>query len=234
MLPVACLVLAWSCADVVSLPAVTRTADGRAGDPVNLRLVGTRAELDAAFRAAGWSPADPVNVRSAVRIGWSVALDRPYPRAPVSDLYLFGRVQDAAFQRAVGGSARTRHHVRFWRSGCDPDGRPMWAGAGTFDLKVGRSPATGKLTHRISPDVDAERDTILAELSGAGGLADVRLTPRGGPFSGRNGEGDCYLTDGRLGEGVLTARTGCGAIGTGSGRTRRKNSTPGPLPIDNQ
>lgn len=214
MLPITCLVLAWPSADVGSLPAITRTADGRPGDPVNLRLVGARAELDAAFRAAGWSPADPVTVRSAVRIGWSVALDRPYPRAPVSDLYLFGRVQDAAYQRSVGGSARTRHHARFWRAGCDPDGRPVWVGAGTYDVKVGRSPATGKLTHRISPDVDAERDTILNELAAAGGLADVRLVPRAGPFAGRNGEGDCYHTDGRLGEGVLAARR-CGPVCVG-------------------
>ncbi|MBX9622856.1 MAG: LssY C-terminal domain-containing protein [Gemmataceae bacterium] len=227
MLPVACLVLAWPCADVVSPPAVTHTADGRAGDPVNLRLVGARAELDAAFRAAGWSPADPVTVRSAVRIGVSVALDRPYPRAPVSDLYLFGRVQDAAFQRAVGGSARTRHHVRFWRAGCEPGGRPVWIGAGTFDVKVGRSPATGKLTHRISPDVDAERDTILADLVRAGGLADVGLTPRAGPFAGRNGEGDCYVTDGRLGEGTLAARV-CGPVCEGWRDVRARAAAPRP------
>ncbi|MDB5312803.1 MAG: hypothetical protein JWO38_7005 [Gemmataceae bacterium] len=193
-------------------PAITMTKDGRAGDPVNLRLTGTRDEMIRAFCAAGWSPADPVTVRSAVRIGVSVALNRPYPRAPVSDLYLFGRTQDLAFERSVGGSARSRHHVRVWQAGCTPDGRPVWAGAGTFDARVGRSPATGKLTHRIAPGVDAERDSILADLSRAGGLSQTRLVPRDGPFAGRNGEGDCYFTDGSIGDGVLTGGMDSGLV----------------------
>ncbi|HEX4610203.1 MAG TPA: LssY C-terminal domain-containing protein [Urbifossiella sp.] len=185
-------------------PIVTAKRDGSPGDPVNLRLTGTRDELVRSFYAAGWAAAHPVTARSAVRTGASVVLNRPYPSAPVSDLYLFGRVQDIAFERAVGGSARTRHHVRFWRTGCDAAGRTVWVGAGTFDDRVGRSPATGRLTHRISPDVDAERNTILADLTRGGGLSDARVEPHGGPFSGRNGEGDCYFTDGGVGTGSLT------------------------------
>ncbi|WP_088255454.1 LssY C-terminal domain-containing protein [Fimbriiglobus ruber] len=185
-------------------PTLTTTKDGRAGDPINLRLVGTKNELVAAFCAAGWSPADRTNVRSAVRIGASVVLNRPYPQAPVSDLYLFGRVQDVAVEREVGGSARSRHHARFWEAGCTADGRSIWVGAGTFDARVGRSPATGKITHRIAPDVDTERDTVLADLGRAGRLSAARLAPRDGPFDGKNGEGDCYYTDGNVGEGELT------------------------------
>ncbi len=194
-----------------SAPVVTRTRDGRPGDPVNLRLVGTRDELVRGFRAAGWAVADPITARSALRIGVSVAFDRPYPAAPVSDLYLFGRVQDVAFERAVGGSARARHHVRFWQAGCGPDGRPVWVGAGTFDARVGRSPATGRLTHRISPDIDAERDTILSDLTRAGALASGRVEAGAGPFVGRNGECDCYHTDGGIGAGELTGYP-CGTV----------------------
>ncbi|MDY3553685.1 LssY C-terminal domain-containing protein [Gemmata sp. JC717] len=189
-------------------PVLTSKRDGTPGDPVNLRLVATREELVRAFCAAGWVTADPVTVRSSLRIGASVVLNRPYPSAPVSDLYLFGRAQDVAFERALG-SARTRHHVRFWRAGCDATGRPVWLGAGTFDVRVGRGPATGKLTHRIAPDVDTERDGILADLARGGGLSAARVEPRGGPFSGRNGEGDRYFTDGGVGAGVLTSGTGC-------------------------
>src|SRR5262245_48773536 len=146
------------------LPAATLTKVGTPGDPVNLVLVGTRSELSAAFRAAGWSLADPITLRSSVRIGVSVALNRPYPAAPVSDLFLFGRAQDLAFESAVGPSARSRHHVRFWEAGVSSDGRAVWVGAGTFDVRVGRSPATGRLTHRIAADVDTEREEILAAL----------------------------------------------------------------------
>src|SRR5512132_2809819 len=94
-------------------PATTTTKTGLPGDPVNVVLIGSREELVSAFGAAGWSVADPITVRSALRIGVSVTLNRPYPAAPVSDLYLFGQTQDVAFERTVGPSARTRHHVRF-------------------------------------------------------------------------------------------------------------------------
>jgi len=36
------------------VPRYTITGDGLPGDPVNLVLKGTRAQLDAAFAAAGW------------------------------------------------------------------------------------------------------------------------------------------------------------------------------------
>jgi len=68
---------------------------------------------------------------------------------------------------------------------------------------VGRSPATGRLTHRIAPDVDTERDTLLTDLERTGALAGRQLLPRCGPFGGRNGEGDCYYTDGAVGAGEL-------------------------------
>lgn len=186
------------------LPAVTRTKDGRPGDPVNLLLAGgARDELTAAFRAAGWFPAAPVRPRSAAGIAASVVLDVPYRRAPVSDLYLFGRAQDLAFEKPCGRSARSRHHVRFWCAGTDPAGRPVWAGAATFDASVGRSEATGKFTHHIAPDVDRERDTVLDDLTRAGRLTDRSFVGRSGPFTARNGEGDPYHTDGRIAVGTV-------------------------------
>ena len=190
-----------------AFPVTTTTKLGTPGDPVNLVLVGTRSELLGEFRAAGWSVSDPITARSALRIGFSVAFNRPYPAAPVSDLYLFGRAQDVAFELAVGPSARSRHHVRFWEAGTNSNGRPVWVGAGTFDVRVGRSPATGRLTHRIAANVDAERDTILAALRESGTLIEEHLWSRSAPAVGRNGEGDCYYTDGGVGVGVLKA--GC-------------------------
>jgi hypothetical protein len=188
-----------------ALPATTVTKFGTPGDPVNLVLVGTRPQLLAAFRAAGWSVADPVTVRSSVRIGVSVALNRPYPGAPVSDLYLLGRTQDLAFESAVGPSARSRHHVRFWETGASSDGRSVWVGAGTFDLRVGRSATTGRITHLIAADVDAERDAVVAALRSSGWLAGESTWSRGGPAVGRNGGGDFYYTDGAVAVCVLRA-----------------------------
>ena len=49
--------------------------------------------------------------------------------APVSDLYLFGRKQDLAFEQPVGDSPRQRHHVRFWRWDKLEHDRPVWVGS---------------------------------------------------------------------------------------------------------
>lgn len=45
-----------------------RTTDGLVGDPVNLAFTGSREQIREVMARAGWVEADPVNLRSAVRI----------------------------------------------------------------------------------------------------------------------------------------------------------------------
>src|SRR5271166_6162548 len=97
-----------------SVPSFTVTGDGLPGDPVNLALIGDFAQLRAAFAAAGWTEADPLGLKSSWRMVVAFVSNRPYPTAPFSTLYLFGRGQDIGFQKAVGDSPRKRHHIRFW------------------------------------------------------------------------------------------------------------------------
>ncbi len=180
-------------------PGCTRTAEGIPGDPLNVVLVGTRQEVEAALLAAHWVPADPITWRSALRDATSVAFDRPYTTAPVSTHYLFGRPQDLAFERIEGRSPRRRHHVRLWQKsdGC-------WIGAATFDRSVGVSRRTGEVMHHIEADVDAERAVVFQDLARGGHLRLVRASegPRP-PGTGINGGGDHYRTDGQLWTGIL-------------------------------
>ena len=83
---------------------VTLAGDGHPGDPVNIGLVGGKDEIAAAMSAAGWHPADPITLRSSARIAADTVLHRPDDDAPVSNLFLFGRKQDLAFEQPVGGS----------------------------------------------------------------------------------------------------------------------------------
>lgn len=179
---------------------LTRTAQGIPADPVNLELIGTEAQVVDALVAAGWKPADPTTLRTSLRITGSVLLRRPYPTAPVSNLYLFGRKQDLAFQQAAGDNARRRHHARFWRSeDAAPDGRPVWLGAATFDCSVGLSHRTGQVTHHVAADIDHERDKLADDLWNArcagASYAAVGLGPG---YRGHNGGGDPYYTDGMV------------------------------------
>ena len=179
-------------------PRVTHTASNIPGDPLTIALVGAEEGLIRAMTAAGWDPADPLTFRSSVRIVVDTMLRKPDDQAPVSNLYLFGRKEDLAFEKPVGGSPKERHHVRFWYMDKNYDDRPAWIGSAAYDIGVELSRTTGQVTHHISPNVDAERDLLVADLSKAN-PAQVRwFDGFHTQLQGRNGGGDPWRTDGRL------------------------------------
>ncbi len=118
----------------------------------------------------------------------------PYPTAPFSTLYLFGRGQDVGFQKAIGDSPRKRHHVRFWALGLDEaqatlgnanfwfntdrpalDTPVIWVGAGTKDTGFSLTRLTFQVTHATDSDTNIERDFIMDELKKRGVIGDVTI-----------------------------------------------------------
>ena len=189
-------------------PRHTVTKRGRRGDPVNIAFVGTEEELHRALAAARWYAADPVTLKSSIRIAADVVLRKPYDHAPVSDLFLWGRREDLAYEQPVGDSPKQRHHVRFWRSReVDAAGEPLWLGAATFDERVEISRTTGGVTHKISPEVDHERNKLVGDTARSGVLDGYYWVDQFHPErQGVNGGGDPWVTDGRLAVGVLEIR----------------------------
>jgi hypothetical protein len=181
-------------------PRITHTANGVHGDPLNLALIGDEETVARAMIAAGWRPADPITLRTTLRLTHATLLKRPYEEAPVSNLYLFDRKQDLAFQHPAAGNPRQRHHVRFWRAPeVDDAGRPLWFGAATYDVSVGLSHTTGQITHHIAADVDTERDKLLTDLHAAGHVEEITWVDDFHlQHTGTNGGGDRYHTDGRM------------------------------------
>src|SRR5262244_4008545 len=110
------------------VPSYTITGDGLPGDPVNLVLTGTLQQLHAAFKLAGWSQADRLGLASSWRMIRAFVFNSPYPTAPFSTLYLFGRGQDVGFQKAINDSPRKRHHIRFWALS-QPRAQESWGSA---------------------------------------------------------------------------------------------------------
>lgn len=179
-------------------PEVDFDRHGHPSDPLNVKIIGTRGQLAAAFAAAGWYRADELSLITSIRISVDAVLGRKYSTAPVSTQYLFGRKQDLAFERP-GKSVRERDHIRFWETAQRSDnGRSTWLGAATRDIAVEISKTTHLPTHRISTDVDAERATVVNTLIdggwviGTGTEADFPA-----PTSRTNGSGDTYHTDGQ-------------------------------------
>ncbi len=165
------------------VPRFTTTGDGLPGDPVNVVLIGTLQQLQAAFAAAGWSEADPLGLASSWRMVRAFVLNSPYPTAPFSTLYLYGRGQDIGFQKAIDNSPRKRHHVRFWALSLahtkatvgtagfwlNADRPPrhehvLWVGAATKDTGLSLTKLTFQITHATDSDTNVERDFIIAEL----------------------------------------------------------------------
>jgi hypothetical protein len=190
-----------------SAPKTTVTAQSIPGDPLNVGLIGSEEDVVNAMLGSGWRPADPVTLRTSVRIARSVVFDQPYEDAPVSNLFVFGRRQDFAFEKSAGNNARRRHHVRFWKSvELGRAGVPLWIGAATFDRSVGFSHRTGQITHHIEPDIDAERDGLIDDLRTTGWLSLLfQVTGVGATVLGHNGGGDRYYTDGELTAGVVSS-----------------------------
>src|SRR6266545_3795692 len=58
----------------------------------------------------------------------------------------------------------SRHHFRIWKSTATYNGQPLWAGAGTHDIGFEKDQRNGKVTPKIDPAVDGERDHIGESL----------------------------------------------------------------------
>ncbi len=171
--------------------------DGKPGDPLNLVIVGDAGQIRGAFQAAGWSEAEKMTGKSVWDTVRAVAGDQGYGQGPVSDLYLYGRPQDLAFEKMLDTFMK-RHHLRLWRStGTTPDGREMWLGASTHDTGLDVHP--GVVSHAIDPDLDAERSKVGADLLVTGQVSAEQLVPRPNPLSeGLTATGGTWKTDGRL------------------------------------
>ncbi|QDU96659.1 LssY C-terminal domain-containing protein [Lignipirellula cremea] len=186
-------------------PRITRTGDDHPGDPLNVALIGSQAEVNALMAAADWYVADRLGLRSDLKIAADTVLARPYDEAPVSKLFLFGRPEDLAFEKPVGNDPRKRNHVRFWKAPeQDSQGRTIWLGSASYDERVGLSHTTGQITHHIAADIDDERDRLFADLEKTGRLEETYTLPHfHTKLEGHNGGGDPWHTDGALYVGVI-------------------------------
>lgn len=160
----------------------TEARDGIEVDPVNIILLGTKENLIKAFEKIGWQKADKLTIRSSIKIINKFLSNKPYPKAPFSSLFLFGRRQDIGFQESIGNSPRKRHHIRFWATNVEKIDDPLdvkfwkkkqkikhdeamtWIGAGSEDVGFAFTKLTYQLSHKVNPNVDLERKYILTTL----------------------------------------------------------------------
>jgi hypothetical protein len=178
----------------------TNAAGGVYGDPLNLVVVGREEDVFAAFVRRNWDATHALNMRTGARTVGSFLFGGRYRYSPVSPLYVYGRPQDIALQKARS-NIHQRNHLRLWLSPFTYDGKAVWVGQISRDIGVRfttRSPFL--TTHKIDPDVDEAREYLLQDILASQALAaiayvkGVDVAARDAPRA--NLTGDPYFTDG--------------------------------------
>lgn len=206
------------------IPLYVTTRDGWPSDPVTIAIIAkSRKQLVDAMTKAGWYTAQPLNFWNGLREVISIIFNTPYPDSPLSHLYLFDRPHDIGFEIPTNSanSARTRHHVRFWRlqeprtesrNASHYDfwrdklrrvlhvERQIWIGAATEETHaIDIQWRTGQLTHGGSHEADKERDFIIQTLRDAGVTKRITTSDPGEPFKFRGQQfRTFYITDGSI------------------------------------
>lgn len=185
---------------LTSLTCCTTSADGVPGDPLNLVFVGDVEAIRAALGSRGWDVTARIDAGSIRRILSAFVFGSRYRYAPISGLYVFGRVQDMTFQKARA-VINERNHIRLWRAPIAYQGIPVWIGHVSRDAGVKLSgrvwPPT---THVIDPAVDEARFYLEQDLLYShnvwrfGMVTGVGRDDADAPRT--NAEGDPYFTDG--------------------------------------
>jgi hypothetical protein len=186
-------------AGLQALPCCATDESGEENaDPLNIALVGRPRDLYYALLRAGWDETEVVYRASVLKTIASSLAGKEYRYSPVSSLYVFGRAQDAALQKARDNIDQ-RNHLRLWMTPMRYEGKPVWIGQISRDIGVRLTWKT-ITTHKIDPDVDETREYLLEDIAYAQSLEKLGYVTGVGaaPYDKPRGNltGDPYFTDG--------------------------------------
>jgi hypothetical protein len=179
------------------LPPRSLNSEGREGDMLNLMFVASEENLQDAFARAGWLKVE----KSKPQIIWHLLLQRThYAKLPMGRLYVFGRAPDFSYALPDPKSiVARRHHLRIWKTDRAVNGVPLWVGAATHDVAIEFVKGKFPLSHRIDPNVDAERDFIAANLAETHHLNREEYLRCSDPvYEARTATGQAYYSDSRM------------------------------------
>jgi hypothetical protein len=184
-----------------ALPCCATNKDGTEnGDPLNLVIVGGLDDAFPALVRRGWSLTEQKWSGAIWRMIGAALSGKAYVNAPVSDLYLFGRAQDLALQKARD-NVHQRNHMRLWLSNIRYRDKPVWVGQISRDIGTRLTVHSPTFTtHKIDPDVDEARTAFTEDMVYSQNLVEMGLVngvgaaPRAAPRE--NLTTDPYHTDG--------------------------------------
>jgi len=182
-----------------ALPCCVTDAKGKNfGDPLNIAFVGDINDMYYSFLRAGWDETETVYKSSLWKMLKSSLAGSDYRYSPVSALYVLGRAQDVALQRARA-SINQRNHLRLWMTPMRFEGQPVWIGQISRDIGV-RFTTKTITTHKIDANVDETREFLLEDMFYSQALSKIGYVEGVGaaPYEEPRGNltGDPYFTDG--------------------------------------
>ena len=182
------------------IPRRVTDAQGNAGDNTNFVVVGSEEKVLQTFEAAGWVKVDREKKDAVLHTILSTFTKQAYVELPMSELTLFGRVQDYGLAHAVPIQVvAQRHHLRLWKAPFQVEGQELWVGAATHDVGFDRDNRNNGVTHKIDPNVDDERDFVSRSLEETGLVAKISfVTPTQPSKEARTATGATFRSDGRV------------------------------------
>jgi hypothetical protein len=201
----------------VEQPYLQDDAKGNgANEPATLFVTGSKEDLVRALERQGWVQNSPRSIGNYARQFLSAMFRYDsVSDGPVSEMYLYGKLEDMAFSKNVDYNL-ARDHMRVYKKGKDPvSGKDVWAiaatrdTAATVDIKMPTitSPLPWKwdwktpgFGHEIDKAIDGERDMIMADLLASGLVTDWKAVD-----GVRKGLPEKQLADGRLQLGEYTS-----------------------------
>ena len=186
-------------AAIEAMPCCATSEDGKGiQDPLNFVLVGEPGEALSSLVRSGWHVSAVLRRDSALKTFWSYFFSSKYKYAPISPIYVDGRRQDLALQKARE-TARERNHLRIWRTPLQCEGNPVWVGQISRDVGLTFSWKTF-IGHEVDPDVDEARNYLVQDMLRSQGLERLGWAKGVGAATSSNphemDDGSPFFTDG--------------------------------------
>jgi hypothetical protein len=186
--------------EIDRIPRRVTDETGNPGDNTNFVVPGNEDRVLATFQAAGWVQVNKTKQAAFVQGLLETLSKQAYLELPMSELTLFGRVQDYGLAHAEPLQVvAQRHHLRLWKAPFQVDGQDLWVGAATHDVGFDRDARNNGLTHKIDPNVDDEREFVGRSLEETGRVAKLDyVTPSKPSKEAQTATGATFHSDGRV------------------------------------
>ena len=181
-----------------NVPERTSTSFGKDADLINLMFVGSQDQLESAFDAAGWLPADKNSSHAFFKQFSAFLTFNNYPNMPISRQLLNGQSQDFTWQKSFDSYGK-REHLRIWSQQRTVLDQQAWLSAYTRETSAALSLKYHKFIHHIDRNLDEGVNMLVRDLTLSGCVDSVGLLSR--PDVQQlmvNSSGDEMRTDGML------------------------------------